>query len=192
MTRGEAAQLLFQILTTQFQIDAPPIAHELELVNRDGVHLNDYLKEIQKFPSIRQRFQKQGWKYVIDGEYISNFSKKIGMSCIGACSYGEKENLRCFIWRLPSTSLAIICMAHCAFPASFDALYEKEAEQGRPVLRDYAMTNVHEYFAEYFEFWVLNRGNEDKMLELKDLTPETYAYFSSLATNNWGLPAAVK
>lgn len=191
MTRGEAAQLLFQILTTQFQIDAPPIAGELELVNRDEVHLNDFLKEIQKVPlSIRQQFKKQGWKYVIDSEYISNFSKEIGMSCIGACSYREKK---IYVASSEATIHEFGHYLHGAlrFPASFAALYEKEAEQGRPVLRDYAMTNVHEYFADYFKYWVQNQGNEEKMLVLKTLTPETYAYFSSLATNNWGLPVTV-
>ena len=40
------------------------------------------------------------------------------------------------------------------FPPEHDALYCAEQESARTVLRDYAVTNSQEYFADYFSFWI--------------------------------------
>lgn len=57
ITRGEAADLLYALLTREFTVALPPILESLPLNNKEGVHLNSYLLELQKIPEpIRQAF----------------------------------------------------------------------------------------------------------------------------------------
>lgn len=57
ITRGEAADLLYALLTGEFTVAAPPILKTIPLNNKEGVHLNSHLLELQKIPEpIRQAF----------------------------------------------------------------------------------------------------------------------------------------
>lgn len=57
ITRGEAADLLYALLTGEFTVAPPPILETIPLNNKEGVHLNSYLLELQKIPEpIRQAF----------------------------------------------------------------------------------------------------------------------------------------
>lgn len=58
--------------------------------------------------------------------------------------------------------------------------YEKEAEAASAVLGDYAATNSHEYFAEFFDRWVSWQGKDVRMEALEKAAPETFAYFLTL------------
>lgn len=88
MTRGDAARVLYQLLTNEYKIEAPPLATAAFLYNKEETALNPYLVEIQKLPSsILKTFEQQGWKCVIDFDYLWEFSQERGMSCIGAASY---------------------------------------------------------------------------------------------------------
>ena len=67
MTRGDAAQVLYQLLTNEYEVAAPPLATAAFLYNKEEADLNPYLVEIQKIPaSILETFEQKGWKYVID------------------------------------------------------------------------------------------------------------------------------
>ena len=68
-------------------------------------------------------------------------------------------------------------------PLRVDELYELEAEQARPVIGEYAMTNESEYFAEFFEKWM--NWTDSKLQELQKVAPQTYAYFAQLEANGW-------
>lgn len=60
MTRGDAAQVLYQLLTSEYEVEAPPLATAVFLYNKEGADLNPYLVEIQKIPaSIREILSRQ-------------------------------------------------------------------------------------------------------------------------------------
>lgn len=92
ITRGEAADLLYALLTGEFTVAPPPILKTIPLNNKEGVHLNSYLLELQKIPEpIRQAFAERGWQYTIDYEYLAKLSEERNMSCIGATNYGSRQ-----------------------------------------------------------------------------------------------------
>lgn len=82
-------------------------------------------------------------------------------------------------------SLGISSPGSSAFPPEHDALYCAEQESARTVLRDYAVTNSQEYFADYFSFWIRNSDDKSEMERLKAATPQTYAYFAALEACGW-------
>ena len=56
-----------------------------------GVNVNDFLLELRKVPEqILDAFNATGWTYRIDFDYISELSKQLNMSCIGATNYSQK------------------------------------------------------------------------------------------------------
>ena len=89
VTRGEAAIILHAVLTQSFRIEEPPVP--VTLVNAAGVNVNDFLLELRKVPEqILDAFNATGWTYRIDFDYISELSKQLNMSCIGATNYSQK------------------------------------------------------------------------------------------------------
>ena len=186
MTRGDAAQVLYQLLTSEYEVEAPPLATAVFLYNKEGADLNPYLVEIQKIPaSILETFEQTGWEYVIDFDYLWDFSQERGMSCIGVASYSTREIY------VSAPSSTIHEFGHFLdwtldFPAYHEELYKAEAQSAADaVLRDYSATNSHEYFADAFAFWIQNRDHEEQMKQLKEAAPETYAYLAGLESSGW-------
>lgn len=97
ITRGEAAELLYALLTKTFAVVPPPMLDNIPLDNKAGVALNNYLLEIQKIPeSMMQSFAEKGWQYVIDFDYLAKLSKKYDLGCTGATIYeGRKIIIFC-------------------------------------------------------------------------------------------------
>ena len=186
MTRGDAAQVLYKLLTNEYEVEAPPLATAVFLYNKEGADLNPYLVEIQKIPaSILETFEQTGWEYVIDFDYLWDFSQERGMSCIGVASYSTREIY------VSAPSSTIHEFGHFLdwtldFPAYHEELYKAEAQSAADaVLRDYSATNSHEYFADCFAFWIQNRDHKEQMEQLKEAAPETYAYFAGLESSGW-------
>ena len=156
------------------------------LYNKEGADLNPYLVEIEKIPaSILETFEQTGWEYVIDFDYLWDFSQERGMSCIGVASYSTREIY------VSAPSSTIHEFGHFLdwtldFPAYHEELYKAEAQSAADaVLRDYSATNSHEYFADCFAFWIQNRDHKEQMEQLKEAAPETYAYFAGLESSGW-------
>ena len=83
VTRRDAAMLLHAILTRAFAVTAP--AAPVTLVNAADVNINDYLLALRQVPEpMLAAFEVAGWTYRIDFDYISELSKQLNMSCIGA------------------------------------------------------------------------------------------------------------
>ena len=70
------------------------------------------------------------------------------------------------------------------FPDEVEQLYADEAKAAATFLRDYAMTNSREYFADYFVHWIISYDNSQKKTQMQQLTPQTYFYFK-LQENSW-------
>ena len=182
VTRGEAAIILHAVLTQSFRIEEPPVP--VTLVNAAGVNVNDYLLALRQVPEpVLATFNATGWTYRIDFDYISELSKQLNMSCIGATSYGQKTIY------ISEASATLHEFGHfldyaLGFPAEHERLYLAESQNSS--LRDYAKTNSREFFADCFVYWITYSADKKRMDDFRDAAPQTYAYMKKLATNNWG------
>lgn len=146
---------------------------EFPIQNKAGVHLNDYLLELKRVPeAVLQKFQSEGWTYAIDFEYLSDLSKEYHASCTGATSYAEK---RIYVSEAGSTLHEFGHFVHyiLGFPDEVEELYADEAAAAIAFLRDYAMTNSREYFADYFAYWLNHHNDVEKRAQMQHRTPES-------------------
>ena len=183
ISRGEAAAVLYAVLTRDLQVEAPPMLKEFPIQNKAGVHLNDYLLELKRVPeAVLQKFQSEGWIYTIDFEYLSDLSKEYHASCTGATSYAEK---RIYVSEASSTLHEFGHFLHyiLGFPDKVEQLYADEATAATTFLRDYAMTNSREYFADYFVHWLNHHNDAEREEQMRHQTPNTYVYFATLFEN---------
>lgn len=133
VTRGEAAIILHAVLTQSFRIEEPPVP--VTLVNAAGVNINDYLLALRQVPEpVLATFNAAGWTYRIDFDYISELSKQLNMSCIGATNYRQKTIY------VSEASATLHEFGHfldwtLGFPAEHEQLFRAEAAAAP--LRDY-------------------------------------------------------
>ncbi|WP_317347797.1 S-layer homology domain-containing protein [Pusillibacter faecalis] len=185
MTRGAAARLLFSLLTQSYAVAGPPVLNALSIQAAPSADLNRYLMEIECVPApILRTFREAGWEYHVSPAYLQTYSRQHGLSCIGLTSYSER---RIYV-SVPSSTLHEF--GHfldwtLGFPAEHEALYHEEAHSARTVLREYALANSREYFADCFAFWIRNSDDESQLERLSAAPPKTYAYFSELAAHGW-------
>lgn len=176
VTRRDAAMLLHAILTRAFTVEAPPAP--VALVNAAGVNINDYLLALRQVPEpVLATFKVAGWTYRIDFDYISELSKQLDMSCIGATNYSQKTIY------ISEASATLHEFGHfldwtLGIPAEHEQLYLAEAQNSG--LRDYAKTNAREYFADCFAYWVKYAGNTNAISLLQECAPMTYRYMEDL------------
>ena len=189
ITRGEAADLLYALLTREFTVALPPILESLPLNNKEGVHLNSYLLELQKIPEpIRQVFAEKGWQYMIDCEYLASISDQRNLNCIGVTDYENRQIV------VSSAEATVHEFGHfldklMGFPSQTEGFYKEESGTAAALLRPYALTSEREYFADCFVYWLTYRDNSKKMAALCSAAPKTYAYLLTLEIQNWQ-PAA--
>ncbi len=181
VTRRDAAMLLHAILTRAFTVEAPPAP--VALVNAAGVNINDYLLALRQVPEpVLATFNAAGWTYRIDFDYISELSKQLNMSCIGATNYRQKTIY------VSEASATLHEFGHfldwtLGFPAEHEQLFRAEAAAAP--LRDYAKTNAREYFADCFAYCIIH-GNDSEMMEsLRKNAPQTCTYFEELGKDSW-------
>ena len=181
VTRGDAAIILHVVLTQSFRIEEPPVP--VTLVNAAGVNVNDFLLELRKLPEqVLDAFNAAGWTYRIDFDYISELSKQLDMSCIGATNYSQKTIY------ISEASATLHEFGHfldwtLGIPAKHEQLYLAEAQNSG--LRDYAKTNAREYFADCFAYCIIH-GNDSEMMEsLRKNAPQTCTYFEELGKDSW-------
>ena len=181
VTRGEAARLLHAILTRAFTVEAPPAP--VALVNAAGVNINDYLLALRQVPEpVLAAFNAADWTYRIDFDYISELSKQLNMSCIGATDYSQKTIY------LSEAGAVLHEFGHfldwlLGFPAAHEQLFRAEATAAP--LRDYAKTDSREYFADCFAYYITYGSNSEMMEHLRKNMPQTCAYFEELDKGGW-------
>ena len=176
VTRRDAAMLLHAILTRAFTVTAPEAP--VTLVNAAGVNINDYLLALRQVPEpMLAAFKVAGWTYRIDFDYISELSKQLNMSCIGATNYSQKTIY------ISEASATLHEFGHfldwtLGFPAEHEQLFRAEAATAP--LRNYAKTNAREYFADCFAYWVKYAENANAISLLQECAPMTYRYMEDL------------
>ncbi len=176
VTRAEAAQLLHAVLTRNLTVTPPDTPVTIE--NRMQCSANKFLLEVRKVPQpILDAFNENGWTYVIDGNYTANLGQQLGVNCIGATVFSEN---RIYVSEFGATlhEFGHFYDSLLGFPEEHDRLYELEAANAP--MSEHAKSSSLEYFAEFFAYWC--SGNTRTLALLKELTPETYAYFEGLST----------
>ena len=180
VTRDEAAALLDALLTRDFQVSEPPMLTEFPIQNPDEVNLNDYLLELRRVPeSILRAFADSGWTYAVDFQHLAGLTRRYGTSCTGAADYDKKH---IYVSEAKATvhEFGHFLDSMLGFPPGRSSFYEAEAGAASAFLRAYAGTGCREYFADYFAYYIANRGNAEKAAQMERLTPETFAFFSAL------------
>ena len=161
-------------LTQNLTITPPdtPVAME----NRMQCNASKFLLEVRKVPQlILGAFNENDWTFVIDGNYTVNLGRQLGVNCIGATVFGEN---RIYVSESGATlhEFGHFYDSLLGFPEEHDRLYELEA--AKAPMSEHAKSSM-EYFAEFFAYWC--SGNTRTLALLKELTPETYAYFEGLS-----------
>ena len=177
VTRAEAAQLLHAILTQTLSVTPPDTPTTVE--NLTQWNVNTFLLELRKVPQpILDAFNENGWTFVIGTEYLSDLSRKLGVNCIGVAAYTEK---RIYVSEASAVLHEFGHFLDCTmgFPQAHKDLYALEAAFAP--MKQHAKSSSLEYFAEFFSYWL--SGSTRTLAQLKELTPETYAYFEELSAD---------
>lgn len=180
VSRGEAADVLYAVLTRDLYVEAPSMLECLPIRNTAGVPLNDYLVELNQVPeALLQKFQSEGWTFDIDFGYLSDLSREYHTSCTGATNYAEKTIY------VSEASSTLHEFGHFLYyilgcPDEVKQLYADEADAAAVFLRDYAGTNDREYFADYFVHFLECADDAEKAEEMARLTPETFTFFRTV------------
>ena len=172
ITRGEAVYVIYKLAQGVETTPTPPIMSEIEIQNKDGAALNEFLQEIMKVPEIIvDEFTALGWAYHVDSDFLADLSVRYDMNCIGVTSFQKKI---IYAGDPKSTIHEFGHFYHqvVGFPAAFDAIYNAEHESARKVLGDYATRNAKEYFAEAFDYWVVYRDSPRKLASLQKAVPK--------------------
>ena len=53
--------------------------------------------------------------------------------------------------------------------------------------KGHTLDNSREYFAEYFDYYISAKMNNERLEFLKESTPQTFEYFRVLEENNWNV-----
>ena len=177
VTRAEAVQLLHAVLTQTLTVVPPDTPVTVE--NLTQWNVNAFLLELCKVPQpILDAFNENGWTFVIGTEYLTDLSRKLGVNCIGAAVNTEK---RMYVSEASAVLNEVGQCLDCTmgFPQEHKDLYALEAASAP--MKQHAKSNSLEYFAEFFSYWL--SGGTRTLAQLKELTPETYAYFEELSAD---------
>lgn len=184
ITRGEAAYVFHQVLTQEYELDQPEIANliglefELEFLPE----VSELLCRIDLLPDwILEDFHEQGWKLVFGDDCINDYDEQNQTSSIGLTWHTRKTIYG-------STPDAVLHeFGHFVYRNSgadmieqVEQYFESEKEAAGEIISEYAMQNVSEFFAEYFEFFILHQGNSFYMNELQEDTPLMFEYMLQL------------
>lgn len=181
--RGEAAEILYGLLAHEYKEIEPPLTTDWPLVNHEDVWVNDYLLQIQRVPEeILARFKQDEWQYIVDFEYFDELSKEYQVNAIGATSFKAKK----IIVKRPDATLHEFGH-YLDWGLGFVSDSVESEIKKAFMLREYARTSCREYFADYFEYWIVNHDDIEMMNRIKNFTPETYALFNSLERHEWAL-----
>lgn len=187
VTRDEAAQTLYLLMTQEYEVCPPEIMEYLNIKNVDNVKVSPYLRWLDMIPEvILKEFHDRDWKIVLDDERTDAVKLSQGR-CIGLTVYSEKTIY------LAEDKATVHEMGHfyekmLGFPKVLQELYEKEADVASIILGEYSTTDRAEYFAEFFEYLIYYGNVSRRMEKLQQTAPETYAYFQTLQVNGWEKP----
>lgn len=189
MTRGETVYAMYYLLTQEITPQIPENIAAIKIVNVDNAMLAPYYEALQYIPDVLlEEFSARGWQIKIDDDSLTQYSIQFGFHCSGVISYSQKT----IYLRDPNSTdhefghfLMYLLGNECKADAK--ELYAAEAENAKPALGRYSLTNYSEFFAELFAYYIEHSHGIVLMYRLKNLSPVTYDYICELADSGWGL-----
>jgi hypothetical protein len=185
VTRGQAAQMLYKLMSDPSALIGVDLPKTVTIEESDAIKMNKDLVAFKKIPKeVVKFFVDSKWTCSIGTNVLDEYNKVRGEYYTGITSYSTKKIY------IASDSAVIHEFGHfldwtLGFPKSHEELFNEEAQNVKSVIRAYAATNSREYFADYFSYWNKNRDDANAMAKLKEVSPDTYQYFTELEANGW-------
>lgn len=191
ITRGEATYTLYWILTHEYEVQSyiikanQTVVNEdnFKIINTDGVSLVNYYRALSKIPSaIINEFNNRCWRFYIKESRIDAFKteRNSNENYVGLCSYSEQA-----IYVIQSGAVIHEFGHFLDYIDNWPSNRLWSEHENARFLKDYAMTDAKEYFADYFAFYITNSKYEDAVEMMKEQTPKTYEYFKTLEDLDW-------
>ena len=186
ITRGAAVSKIVAMQNNEQTQRPPDIYQQMTVVEEmPGAHSKGMLNVYDIPQNILIRFNELHWKIEFGAQAIDAYNQKYGTSGIAMTNYDRKT-----IYIADDASVAHEFGHFLDFitPDSdtvMPILFAMEAENAEKLLGSYSQTTRQEYFAEVFEYWVMNHDNEEKMALLKKRAPQTYEYMKKLEDAGW-------
>lgn len=169
------------------------VSNEQELLEEysikvdDGVDADDCLQALAMLPrGVLDLFEVKNWSVAIGPGKVSELNEQYAVPANGWTIYAEKmiaiNDERSVVHEFGHFLWWCLYREHGALIEQF---YAEEAANVKEFIGAYSQTNEREYFAELFEYWVHNRQSEQNMGQLKELAPETYAFFEDMEDSGW-------
>lgn len=186
ITRAEALHFLHLAKQLEEDTPQPPIVKEFRVEEESPGIYPVTLIDLHHIPKpIKQRFVKDEWSIKIGDSYMKEYNKTHKeIHAIGLTSYTFKT---CYIGDNDALFHEVGHFYDRLLDnaAKHNVLCKAEAKAASKVLGPYSETNTLEYFGEYFAFWLRNPEGSKGRLKLKEVSPLTYEYFTSLEESNW-------
>lgn len=183
VTRADAVSVIYRLATN----DCASMVKEPELLQIEAskdIDLAPFYDELVHLPpEIVQTFIDEGWQIKLDFDYLCRLGDQYNASVIGATSATSKVIFLEHPYAMAHEFGHFL--DHYLGDASNDPLWEEEIHLGQAYLRDYAETNVKEYFAEAFAYYVGRLNYRVALDDMQQFTPKTYAFFQDLEKNHW-------
>lgn len=186
VTRGMAAKIMWFVLSTDINTPMPGEASRFNIELGDIYDINPYLERLVDIPEqIKDSFNENGWTFEIDTERIDEYEAEHKTQIAGLTSYADKTIYVC------SPTCVIHEFGHYNYhsigrPDVVEQLYNTEAQSASQVIGEYGLTNESEYYAEIFEYYILNENKPEELTKLAQLAPNTMQFIQSLEKDNWG------
>lgn len=186
VSRGEAAYVVHQLIKTQFEQEAPPIYETVDFQYEPGClwMMNGALKEAARIPeNILRRFQADGWTLVVGPQELREYNDEHDRHADGYILYARK--------RIVVSNPAVIphefghFFLNIEMQKTVNACFAKESGAASEVISRYSATSAHEFFSEYFCYYLRYHDNERKMKELQEKTPSMFDFMRRLEEDEW-------
>ncbi len=190
MTRGDAAYLIHAILEWQegrageFKPDDVTLFNYIDLsaTEKFQKYIPEAYGDLTKLPfNILKAYHDNGFKIVLDDEYIRNYMKEKGVNNTVALFSRSKKT----IWSRVGNSM-LHEMGHFTQAVvmndrvSITDYYKVESGAAKKAVSLYSITDTGEFFAECFEHYFRTKADEKKASDFRMAMPRTYQYLQDL------------
>lgn len=180
----EAISTMVAVKNGSYAMPEPELLSKISVEVEEEASLPVLTAVLEVPEPILEAFRNEGWTLVLGSSRVKQYGAEHNMTIGGLTSYSEKKIF------LPAPASTVHEFGHFLdsytdFTDDNEATILAEMEAATTVLSKYAQTNVREFFAEFFEYWICYEDNSQKMNELRQACPGTYEAMEQLEMNGW-------